>query len=51
MDNEFWADIWGGDNSYDIYDDNQAVMNELYPPEPERDSVQFDLLTFEDIPF
>lgn len=51
MDNEFWADIWGGDSSYDIYDDNQAVMNELYPPEPERDSVQFDLLTFEDIPF
>jgi hypothetical protein len=37
MDNEFWLDIWGGDSSYDIYEDNQAVMNELYPPDPERD--------------
>lgn len=51
MDNEFWTDIWGGDSSYDIYDDNQAAMNELYPPDPEHDCVQFDLLTFEDIPF
>jgi hypothetical protein len=50
MNNEFWLDIWGGDSSYDIYDDNQAVMNELYPPDPEH-AVQFDLLQFEDIPF
>ena len=51
MDNEFWLDIWGGDSSYDIYEDNQSVMNELYPPDPERESVQFNLLQFEDIPF
>jgi hypothetical protein len=51
MDNEFWVDIWGGDSSYDIYDDNQAVLNELYPPEPERNTVQLDLITFEDVPF
>ena len=38
-------DFWMG-----TYEDNQAVMNELYPPEPEH-TVQFDLLQFEDIPF
>ena len=47
MNNEFWMDI--GATEYDQYEDQQAVMNELYPPE--RESVQFDLLTFEDIPF
>ena len=48
MDNEFWSDIWGG-TDYDIYDDRQSVLNELYPPEP--NSIQFDLTVFEDIPF
>lgn len=51
MDNEFWLDIWGGDSSYDIYEDQQSVMNELYPPPTERNTVQFDLLQYEDIPF
>ncbi len=49
MDNEFWLDI--GATEYDRYDDQQAVLNELYPPEPERESIQLDLITFEDIPF
>jgi hypothetical protein len=50
MDNEFWSDIWGG-TDYDIYDDRQSVLNELYPPPTEHDCVQFNLLQFEDIPF
>lgn len=50
MDNDIWADIWAGNSSYDIYDDNQSVMNELYPPDAEH-SIQFDLLRYEDVPF
>ena len=49
MDNEFWFDI--GSTEYDSYDDQQVVLNEIYPPSTERDCIQFDLLQFEDIPF
>ena len=49
MDNEVWMDI--GATEYDQYEAQQAVLNELYPPESEHESVQFNLLQFEDMPF
>jgi hypothetical protein len=49
MDNELWFDI--GATEYDQYEDQQAIMNELYPPYPIDHTVQFNLFQFEDIPF
>ena len=50
MNNEFsWMEI--GATEYDQYEDNQTVLNELYPPYPIDHTVQFNLLQYEDIPF
>lgn len=32
MDNEFWFDIWGGDSSYDIYEEQQRILKEFSLP-------------------
>lgn len=54
MDNEFWLDIWGGDSSCDIYEEQQRVLNEFTFPtsQPVIPMVLPNAETFdEDVPF